>query len=188
MKTLTELYEGRKGTDKLTDHSYVPMYDMLMRDFPGSMLEIGVSGGGSIAVWSEWFQNRDDKQTEVVLAADNKQSAVDRVSHLPNVRSFCGNAYCNDLTNWLNEMPDLGCIVDDGPHSVSTQAWALMHLWKYLLPGGLIIIEDVRKPEALIMEMRCLGLVDQIANSMLIDLRHCKGKEDDVLFVVRKPQ
>ena len=47
-------------TDKNTLHSYLPLYDDLLKPIKntkGNILEIGVHVGGSIKLWSDYFTN-----------------------------------------------------------------------------------------------------------------------------------
>ena len=46
-------------TDKNTTHSYLPLYEYLLnpiKDSAKSVLEVGVSKGGSIKLWKDYFK------------------------------------------------------------------------------------------------------------------------------------
>jgi len=47
-------------TDKNTTHSYLPLYQKLLikkKETAKNVLEIGISDGGSIKLWSDFFTN-----------------------------------------------------------------------------------------------------------------------------------
>jgi hypothetical protein len=57
--SLEELVDNSR-TDKNTTHSYLPLYQKLLvgkKETAKNVLEIGVCGGGSIKMWSEFFTN-----------------------------------------------------------------------------------------------------------------------------------
>ena len=56
---LTDLVDNRY-TDKNTTHSYLPLYDELLKsrkETARAVLEVGVYHGGSIALWHRYFTN-----------------------------------------------------------------------------------------------------------------------------------
>ena len=57
--TLLELVNNEK-TDKNTVHSYLPLYDLLLKNKKNTcknIIEIGVGQGGSIKLWHDYFPN-----------------------------------------------------------------------------------------------------------------------------------
>ena len=47
-------------TDKNTVHSYLPLYQKLLlgkKETAKNVLEVGIYGGGSIKLWSDYFTN-----------------------------------------------------------------------------------------------------------------------------------
>ena len=57
--TLAEIVDNTR-TDKNTAHSYLPLYQQLLvgkKETAKNVLEVGISAGGSIKLWSDFFTN-----------------------------------------------------------------------------------------------------------------------------------
>ena len=126
------------GTDKATMHGYTRYYNELLatwRHKPITLVEIGVDGGESIKMWSEYFTSPDTHIYGVDIH--------DKKGDLGRGKFVLGDAtqpnFIHDLVN-LTGPVDI--IVDDGSHMVSQQKDSLRLLWPSLKPGGLYIVED----------------------------------------------
>ena len=59
MTSLEEIVDNSK-TDKNTLHSYLPLYQELLKgkkETAKNILEVGISQGGSIKLWHDYFTN-----------------------------------------------------------------------------------------------------------------------------------
>ena len=57
--SLEEIVDNSR-TDKNTVHSYLPLYNNLLKskkDTAKNVLEVGIFNGGSIKLWSDYFTN-----------------------------------------------------------------------------------------------------------------------------------
>lgn len=174
--TLEEI-AAKHPTDKLGTHSYLPIYERLfapLRDAMYPVLEIGVDGGGSLCIWKEWFT-----QASIIGADINVKppyiEGVDRVSH------WQGDAYTADAAiNFAKYAMYYSVIIDDGPHSIESQRWFCANYPQLLSKGGIAIVEDIQRIE----DAPSLHLALPTGfNSAIIDLRHVKGRYDDILFL-----
>ena len=56
--SLAEIVDNTR-TDKNTGHSYLPLYQQLLvgkKETAKNVLEVGIYGGGSIKLWSDFLQ------------------------------------------------------------------------------------------------------------------------------------
>jgi hypothetical protein len=128
---------------------YVDIYDKLLREFknkvdsgefsnlsPLKLLEIGVQDGGSLEVWSSYFDNA----VQVFGIDINKNCATFAI---PGVEVRIGSQ--DDPTFLVQTVSELGnphIIIDDGSHHVDHVESTLRILWPYLQDDGIYIIED----------------------------------------------
>ena len=135
-------YKSDKSRD---DHSYVKLYNMIFANIRHSvtnMTEVGISHGQSIQAWFRYFPNADIHAFDVTqenIVKNNLEHLKPRVyTHIVNILD--NNVTMADL-RFLPESMDV--IIDDGPHSVSSQEGFLQKLFPCLKPGGYYIIEDI---------------------------------------------
>lgn len=131
-----------KGTIKNSCHGFTKIYDDLLtplRKKPILMLEIGVSGGGSLKMWEEYFLD------VTIIALD----IVDETS-LSNNKTFVYQLDQSDeiqLQNFVTQCKEnnyeFDFIIDDGSHHMRDQQLTLSYLFPLLKSKGIYIIEDL---------------------------------------------
>lgn len=141
--------------DKLTRHSYIPVYEMLLAEIDCKrLLEIGIGTerimrrfvdkyihGASLRMWSEYLPDAEifacDRDARTLINEGRIRSMVadqaDARSLVVMAVTFGGHF---DL------------IVDDGSHKAAHQIDSFHALWPFVNPGGAYVIEDVREREA----------------------------------------
>jgi len=126
------------GTDKATMHGYTRYYNELLatwRHKPITLVEIGVDGGESIKMWSEYFTSPDTHIYGVDIH--------DKKGDLGRGKFVLGDAtqpnFIHDLVNLTGP---LDIIVDDGSHFSGQQKDSLRLLWPHLKSSGMYIVED----------------------------------------------
>jgi len=135
------------GSDKSRDdHSYTKFYNMIFASIRLSVTnitEIGISQGQSIQAWYRYFPHAEihgfEKNTPRGVLRDNLDLLKHRV-HTHIVDILKPNINMTDL-GFVPESMDI--IIDDGPHSVSSQEGFLQKLFPCLKPGGYYVIEDI---------------------------------------------
>ena len=153
------------GSDKNTYHSYGPFYDELSNNNNiRSVLEIGVYLGGGLAAWKLY----DPEIT--VMGVDEK--AISQFTTI--VTKTPDYSPVINICRGLNLRFDL--IIDDGGHEEDSQILGLYYLREFLSPSGIYVIEDLQSQEVIDRMGRFEGVE-------IIDLRHSKGLNDDVLAV-----
>jgi SAM-dependent methyltransferase len=163
------------GTDKSWPHSYIQnVYEAELAPYQHSeinLLEIGVSGGYSLKVWSEYFTKAMIYGLDINLHAYN-------VYPIPeNVRFVVGDGTKPEI---FMSLPKFKIIIDDGSHYLHDQLETFKIAFPLLEPGGLFIIEDIQDLEEARTAFEQLN-----PNFEIFDLREKSGRADDIIFLYR---
>lgn len=173
--TITELLR-KYPSDKLSSHSYAPLYDELFapyRESATAILEIGIEHGQSLRAWREYFKKAQ------IFGIDNAESKM--IYNEKSIFTYhCDTTSRDAFLELRAKLPMLDIIVDDASHVCVEQLFVATALWSKLKPGGLLIVEDIAKPEY-------LALFDAFKGAALHDRRKIKGQADDMLAVIQKP-
>lgn len=167
----------RHGSDKITAHSYGPVYDTLFgpnRPQPTALLEIGVFEGASLRAWAETFP------AALVYGVDVNPPAKPVGDRCRICRADAADPADLARAMWELGIGPLGldAVIDDGSHTLRDQlaAWAVM--WDFVRPGGLYVIEDIQPGTPHAVFARIGGAV--------YDFRPVRGRSDDVVAVFHK--
>ena len=175
------------GTDKATYHSYDEIYCRLLskyRDKPGSILEIGVQYGGSALLWHDYLPLFNlvliDNQNQVHPSIWEKLS-VDRYDYIET------DAFTDDTVTILQQKYSEGfdIIIEDGPHDITTQTFALKEYSKLLKQGGILIIEDIQEFDSIEPIISSISS-HEYKTLEFYDLRANKNRYDDIIIVLTK--
>lgn len=129
------------GTDKASNaHDYLHVYDDYLSPLresldPVRLLEIGWWEGQSMRMWRDYFDGPDD----VVVGLD-----IEPKDPIPGVRFVQGDQRDGRLLAEISSPDGWDVIVDDGSHVSSMTKQTFTHLWGWLKPGGLYIVEDLQ--------------------------------------------
>ena len=172
-----EQISAKHPTDKASVHSYLPFYERLFAALNNTKLavcELGVDGGGSLCIWEEYFPNAKilgvDINVKPPYIGDHQ-----RIYHLQI------DAYEERAPKLIKELVgEFSVIIDDGPHSIESQRIFCANYPPLLGPGGIAIVEDIQDINQAPSLHAALpeGFIGGI-----VDLRHIKGRYDDVLFI-----
>jgi hypothetical protein len=138
---LVDIFSKGNGLAVHKWHHYIPLYDRYFQNFraKGSVrfLEIGVSQGGSLQMWREFF---------------GEDAIIYGIDINPDCRVFDGIAAQvrigsqNDakfLESVIREMGGVDVILDDGSHRMSDLLDSFRLLFPRLNNGGIYMIEDL---------------------------------------------
>jgi SAM-dependent methyltransferase len=169
----------KHGSDKVTDHSYGPVYDALLapdRLRVCTLLEIGVLEGASLRAWADAFPSAIVFGIDINLPPDRvvgercRVTQADAADPLSVARAL----------SMLGIGPlSLDVVIDDASHKFRDQIAAFLLLWDYIRPGGIYVIEDIHPNSPHALYARLGGAVH--------DVRHIRGRIDDVLVIFHKP-
>jgi SAM-dependent methyltransferase len=185
--SLSDIVDNTR-TDKNTVHSYLGLYETLLRprkERATSVLEVGIAhGGGSIKLWHDYFQNATVYGLDVIPIHEvsNDLKALERVKIHAST-----NAY--DVNGIAREFVDRGIlfdmVIDDGPHTLDSMRTFLTHYSHLLKEDGILIIEDIQRWDWVerLEEHVPQHLKGQIE---VYDLRKIKGRYDDIVLVIDK--
>ena len=165
-------------TDKYYIHSYMPIYDKLFqyyRDENINVLEIGVQKGGSLYLWSKYFQNAS------VFGIDIEDSP-DWLKDISNITTFKENAYSRKGTNLFDDKT-LDILIDDGPHTLDSMKYIARNYLYKMKKYGIVIIEDIPKLHW-IQEILDEIPYDIDYNYEIQDLREEKNRFDDIMLII----
>jgi hypothetical protein len=166
------------GTDKNTGHSYIEnFYEKAFEEYKDkeiNLLEIGIACGASLFLWKKFFSNGNFYGLDIhnVLKEEYKFDGANYMME---------NAY--DL-NTLRKLPNFDIIIDDGPHDLESQVFALQNYSDKLIKGGILVIEDIQNEDNLKI------LIDKIPNKYkmnyrVFDLRKIKNRHDDIILTIK---
>lgn len=121
-------------------HHYIPLYDKYFSPFRGTkvkFLEIGVSHGGSLAMWRKYFG--DDA---VIYGIDINPAcaAVNGIDGQVRIGSQDDSEF---LKSVITEMGGVDIVLDDGSHVMNHIKESLKTLFPLLNTDGVYFIEDL---------------------------------------------
>jgi hypothetical protein len=169
-------------TDKNTDHSYLPLYDELLRSrktMAKNVLEVGIYDGGSIKLWSDYFVNATVYGVDV-MSITNVWAGIKEKSNI--VLHTSTDAYNPSfVSQFQNTLFDM-CL-DDGPHTLESMKQFILLYSPLLNEDGILIIEDVQSEDWIhILEETVPNHLKQFVR--YYDLRPNKNRYDDIVFTI----
>ena len=184
--SLQQLVDNSR-TDKNTVHSYLPLYQELLikkKETAKNILEVGISIGGSIKLWSDFFTNATIHGVDTI----HINNVWDGIKNKENIILHTSTDAYNEVlfnSTFLNKNIKFDFILDDGPHSLESM-WKFIKLYSQIMTNdGILIIEDVQS----------WNWIDILKNAVpenlkefikIYDLRHIKGRYDDIVFTIDK--
>ena len=188
-KTYNDGFTDKWSNDKNNGHSYVQnFYEKEFKKFKNkniSLLEIGIFTGGSLKLWKEYFKN-----PKTIIGVDiTSEYLSDKYSDIEGIEYFFENAY--DV-EFIKNLPNFDIIIDDGPHTLHSQIEAINLYLPKLNKGGVFVIEDIQDDSwfnSLIEESKKVSendLSDVNYEVECLDFRETLGREDDMMFVIKK--
>ena len=179
--SLKSLINNEK-TDKDTLHSYIDLYDELLKDkktTATNVCEIGVLHGGSIKLWKDYFT----RATVYALDIKDNTKDWDGVKD-PRIKLFLNkNAYDFKVVSDLFNGVKFDFILDDGPHTLDSMKLAIRFYTPLLKSDGIFMIEDVQ-------DIKWIDDLIQATPQELrkyiwvYDRRIIKGRWDDIVFCI----
>ena len=180
--SLEELVDNSK-TDKNTVHSYLPLYQKLLenkKESAKNVLEIGISKGGSIKLWSDFFTNAKVYGLDIM----SKDRVWDKIKSEKIILYTETDAYNK---SFFDKFPKVkfDFMLDDGPHTLESMKQFIRLYSQLMTDDGILIIEDVQNWE----------WIDILKNEVpehlkpfikVYDLRKNKNRYDDIVFTIDK--
>lgn len=191
--SLSQLVDNKR-TDKNTVHSYLDLYERLLSSKKISakyVLEVGVgdghqgvSNGGSIKLWADYFQNATIHALDIKHIKDIWTGIKEnpRIVLHTSINAY-NELYFNRV--FLNPGMRFDFLLDDGPHTLESQKDFIRLYSQIMADDGVLIVEDIQKIEWIeeLKEVTPDHLKQYIE---IYDLRSKKGRYDDIVFVINK--
>eukprot|EP00928_Gymnodinium_smaydae_P045321 TRINITY_DN30231_c0_g1_i1.p1 TRINITY_DN30231_c0_g1~~TRINITY_DN30231_c0_g1_i1.p1 ORF type:complete len:356 (+),score=44.08 TRINITY_DN30231_c0_g1_i1:188-1255(+) len=150
---------GTRGADKHSNfHNFYNTYEQILRGFKDSahVFEVGVMGGNSLAVWSNWFPQGIHFGLDIdlttfyghldVLETLGANKSENLFVHRGNASS--SSVFARILRRHYYRFFEL--VIDDSVHKAQNQIQLFEMLFpRFVAPGGLYIIEDAWDSEVL---------------------------------------
>jgi cephalosporin hydroxylase len=186
MKTLVELADNTR-TDKNTVHSYLDLYENLLKskkDSAKHVLEVGIYNGGSIKMWADYFVNATVHGLDII----DEKDVWDELKNKPNIELYTSSDAYNDYFfkyALVNKKIKFDMMLDDGPHTLESMKKFIMLYSQLMADDGILIVEDVQDWNWIDQLRECVpdNLKDFIE---VYDLRKNKNRYDDIVFTINK--
>jgi hypothetical protein len=179
-------------TDKNTTHSYLPLYQTLLKSKKESaknVLEVGIGdfgekNGGSIKLWKDYFTNATIYGIDIIPI----ERVIDELINNDRVILYtCSDAYNVDFfkAEFLDKNVKCDFMLDDGPHTLESMKQFIKLYSQIMTDDGILIIEDVQSWDWIDL------LKNEVPESLkqfikVYDLRKNKGRYDDIVFTIDK--
>lgn len=155
-------------TDKGDSHTYFRIYDEIFAKYKDKeirVLEIGVSSGGSLKLFEDYFMN-----AQIV--------GIDR--HACEYSSDRVTTFKGDFKDF--DYSDFDIVIDDCSHYLVDQLWVVKNVLPKINKGGMLVIEDIMNPKLVVNHFDDMGIEFE-----LIDLNNETPELDDnALIIYRK--
>lgn len=144
MKTLHEI-----AADLVTDkddirangQSYAHIYERYftpMREKPLVVVELGVSGGGSLHMWRDYFHN-----AKAVVGVDIDQNCRQHARPQRQVEVMTCSQESQGVVERIKELGGVDIVIDDASHINELTIKSFHTLWPLVHPSGYYCIEDL---------------------------------------------
>jgi len=180
-------------TDYRHCHPYTLFYEGLFKnkkDEPLNIAELGILDGGSLLMWKEYFTNSEIYGFEynIELINNFKQNFNNDRINIFNI-DVTNEYSIENAFSELNILYDI--IIEDTTHQFEDQIRVIENTYKYLKPGGILIIEDIFKSyNETDYINRLTSILENFQDYYFIELDHVNkistGWDNDKLFVLIK--
>ena len=107
------------------------------RNKPVTIVEFGVSQGGSLQMWKSYF----GPQARIVGVDINPQCAS---LGEPQIEIVIGDQEDRQfLKSLANKVGDIDVLIEDGGHTMTQQIATFEELWPSIVDGGVFLMEDL---------------------------------------------
>jgi cephalosporin hydroxylase len=149
-----------------------------------NVLEVGISYGGSIKLWSDFFTNANVYGLDIInidIVWEGIKNNEKIILHT-SIDAYDNNFF---ITHFLNKNIKFDFMLDDGPHSLESMKQFIKLYSQIMTDDGILIIEDVPYWD----------WIDTLKNEVpenlkqfikVYDLRQNKNRYDDIVFTIDK--
>jgi len=139
MRSLKEIFESHTGRLLHKWDHYFEVYERYFSPYRGTkanILEIGISHGGSLEMWREYFGN-EVNLFAVDVIPECKQFEDEKT------RVFIGSQEDEAfLAQLKSKLPEIDLLIDDGGHTMRQQIVTFNNLFSRVKDRGIYLVED----------------------------------------------
>lgn len=144
--TLEELAFWYRTDKSRDDHKYSDVYGTLLSPIRlqvRNLTEVGVFNGASLQVWHDFLPHAHVYGIDISLRSihPSSRAMLEKTGRITLMQGNCQNEADLERFGLTEHSQDI--VIDDGDHSAHGQQRTLQHMWRFLKPGGLYVIEDV---------------------------------------------
>ena len=139
-ETIEDLFWSHNGSVVHKLHHYLPIYDKYLKKYqntPIKFLEIGVSQGGSLAIWRKFFG------MEAIIYGIDIDPTCRKYDGLDGQVRIGSQDDPKFITEVIKEMGGVDVVLDDGSHISKHMRATFDVAFPLLSDGGLYIVEDL---------------------------------------------
>ena len=144
-------YNNEKNLIHKWDH-YFEIYDRHFKKYKNKdivLLEVGVSRGGSLQMWSDYF-GKGSKFFGIDVDPRCKEFENE------NTKIFIGSQSDREFLNYVkNNIPPVDILIDDGGHHMTQQIILFEELFGYVKKNGVYLCEDTHSSYWLVFGGGC---------------------------------
>ena len=140
---LLDFFADHKGSIVHKWHHYIPIYDRYLSKYRNKrvgLLEIGVSKGGSLEMWREYF-GEDARIYGIDIDPDCKQ--FDGVAGHVRIGSQDDPNFLNSVVSEIKKTGGLDIVIDDGSHLMTHIRKSFEILYPAMNKNSIYILEDL---------------------------------------------
>ncbi|WP_457767528.1 class I SAM-dependent methyltransferase [Cyanobium sp. ULC082] len=137
---LLEYFANNTGVVVHKWHHYIPLYDRYFSPYRNKQirfLEIGVSNGGSLQMWRNYFG------ADAIIFGIDIDPKCEKLNGLSGQVRIGSQTDPSFLASIVSEMGGLDIVLDDGSHHMEHITTSLKYLFPRLEYGGIYMIEDL---------------------------------------------
>ncbi len=134
------------------NHGYLPVYERLFEPYKKhiNLLEIGILGGSSLALWQEFFESYTITGVEILPdfmpLADVQAYDMPWIQNLfecPNINLLWNIDATQPVTDKVKSLGEFDIIIDDSVATIKLALEIFKNHWPLLKVGGTYIFEDL---------------------------------------------
>lgn len=175
--------------NNLHKHAYTGIYDMLFSSKRYERMnfgEIGIYNNHSMQCWREYFPN------SILYGFENNENYLKKAMMIDNLsHTYYLKTDVKDVDSINKSLCNIGfdILIDDSTHEFEDQIRIINIAYKYLKPGGMLIVEDVFLSEDEQKYKNALSPLKEYFSSATFitanhKLKHSPGWNNDKLLVL----
>jgi hypothetical protein len=132
-----------RANDGRLIHKWIHYFDIYHRHFaqfrdqPITVVEFGVSQGGSLQMWKDYFGHRAR-----IVGVDIDPRCAELTE--AQIEIHIGDQEDRDFLGGLaDKVGDIDVLIEDGGHTMKQQVATFEVLWPKVVPGGVFLMEDL---------------------------------------------